>query len=113
MLRKRDKGIHRNPKSVDPISSSEEFNLRNTGGHSYLITTQEKYMMMSKILAWSSMLLTLIMLFHTWVDYQDYIQTPVNSAPFSVNLLVKGLTYGTTIVICLVLARVCARKAER
>lgn len=86
--------------------------MRNTSGHPYLITTQEKYRMVSKILAWFSMLLTVIMLFHSWSDYQDYIQMPVNSAPFSLNLLVKGLTYGTTIVIALVLARVCARKAD-
>lgn len=112
MVRTRDTGIHRNRESRDSVSSSEGFNLRNTSGHPYHRTTQEKYKMISKLLAWFSMLLTVIMLFHSWSDYQDYIQMPVNSAPFSVNLLVKGLTYGTTIVIALILARVCARKAE-
>ena len=90
-----------------------EVKLRDSSGYPYLRTTQDKYRMVSTILAWSSMLLIFIMLVHIWFDYQDHIQMNADSAPFTTGLVFKGILYGIPATTGMVLSMFCARKAGR
>lgn len=56
--------------------------------------------------------LLVIMIIHSVIDYKDYLQHPEYSAPFSVNLLIKGITYGIPTIIIFILSIVFKNKAK-
>lgn len=73
---------------------------------------KNRYKIISTLLFWSAVILLVIMIIHSVIDYKDYLQHPEYSAPFSVNLLIKGITYGIPIIISFILSIVFKNKAR-
>lgn len=71
------------------------------------------YKIVSNLFFCFSVLTVVIMLIHSVIDYQDYLQHPEYSAPFSVNLLVKGVTYSIPIIVGFVLYSIFKGKSNR
>ena len=72
---------------------------------------KNKYKIASIILFCFSVLMIAIMVVHTFIDYQDYLQHPEYSAPFSVNLIFKSVIYGIPIIIGFVLSVIFKKNA--
>ena len=72
---------------------------------------KNKYKTVSILFICFSVLMIVIMALNTLIDYQNYLQHPEYSAPFSVNLILKSVTYGIPIIIGLVLSFIFKRKA--
>lgn len=73
---------------------------------------KNKYKITSVLLFCFAVILLVIMIAHSVIDYKDYLQHPEYSAPFSVNLLIKGITYGIPTIISFILSIVFKNKAK-
>lgn len=73
---------------------------------------ENKYKIISTLLFWFSVLLIVIMAIHSVIDYQDYLQHSEYSAPFSVNLLFKGVAYVIPVIIGFILSAIFKNKAS-
>jgi hypothetical protein len=69
-----------------------------------------KYKIMSFLLLCLSIAIIVVMIVHTLSDYQNYLIT-LNSAPFSANLIVKGIFYGIPAAAIFVLSVILGKKA--
>jgi len=65
---------------------------------------KNKYKITSVLSFCFAVILLVIMIIHSMIDYNDYLQHPEYSAPFSVNLLIKGITYGIPTIISFILS---------
>lgn len=74
---------------------------------------KSRYKIASSLLLFFSVIMIVIMVVHSMIDYQDYLQHPEYSAPFSVNLIFKSVTYGIPIIIGLVLSAIFKSKANK
>lgn len=74
---------------------------------------KNKYKIASVLLFCFSLIMIGIMVVHSVIDYQNYLQHPEYSAPFSANLIFKGVTYGIPIIVGLVLSVIFKRKANK
>lgn len=71
---------------------------------------KNKYKIISNLMLYLSVILVAIMIVHSLIDYQDYLQHPEYSAPFSVNLIFKSIIYGIPVVVGLVLSHILKNK---
>jgi len=71
---------------------------------------KNKYKIVSNLMFYLSVLLVAIMVVHSLIDYQDYLQHPEYSAPFSVNLIFKSIIYGIPVVVGLVLSHILKKR---
>ncbi|MDF2883944.1 MAG: hypothetical protein K0R54_4509 [Clostridiaceae bacterium] len=74
---------------------------------------KNKYKIASVLLFWFSMIMTVIMAIYILIDYQNYLKHPEYSAPFSVNLILIGITYGIPIIIGFVVSIIFKKKAVK
>lgn len=74
---------------------------------------KNKYKIASVLLFWFSMIMTVIMVIYILIDYQNYLKHPEYSAPFSVNLILIGITYGIPIIIGFVVSIIFKKKAVK
>lgn len=74
---------------------------------------KNKYKIASVLLFWFSMIMTVIMVIYILIDYQNYLKHPEYSAPFSVNLILIGTTYGIPIIIGFVVSIIFKKKAVK
>jgi len=72
---------------------------------------KNRYKTISVLLFCISILLVLIMVAHSLIDYQNYLQHPEYSSPFSVNLIFKSIIYGIPIIVGFVLSVMIKRKS--
>ncbi|GFZ33173.1 hypothetical protein CSC2_36990 [Clostridium zeae] len=74
---------------------------------------KNKYKTASVLFIYFSILLIITMLTTTLLEYQNYLQHPEYSTPFSVNLMIKSVTYGIPAIVGLVLSVIFNKKAIR
>jgi len=74
---------------------------------------KNKYKIVSFLLFCFSVLMIVIMVVHSIIDYGNYLQHPEYSAPFSVNLIGKSVIYGIPVVVGLVLSVIFKRVAVK
>ncbi|MFL0270151.1 hypothetical protein [Candidatus Clostridium radicumherbarum] len=72
---------------------------------------KNKYKITSALLFYFSIMMTVFSVIYSLTDYQHYLQHPEYSAPFSVNLIFKSVTYGIPIIIGFVLSFIFKSKA--
>ncbi|GFP75482.1 hypothetical protein [Clostridium fungisolvens] len=71
---------------------------------------KNKYKTASVLFSCFSVFLIIAMLTTTLIDYQNFLQHPEYSTPFSLNLVFKSVTYGVPTVASLVLSFIFKKK---
>ena len=74
---------------------------------------KNKYKLASILLFCLSVILIVIMVIRSVIDYRIYLQHPEYSAPFSAYLTVNSVTYGIPIIVGLVLSYILKNKSKR
>ncbi|KQL54439.1 hypothetical protein AN964_13670 [Heyndrickxia shackletonii] len=72
-----------------------------------------KYKIASNLFFTLSVLLIVIMLLKSYIEYQNFVKHPEWSAPFSTHLLVLVVTYLFPIIIALILAYIFKYKVNK
>lgn len=65
---------------------------------------KNKYKTASKALFYFSIVIIVIMVVHSIIEYQHYLQHPEYSAPFSMYMIFKFITYGIPISVVFMLS---------
>jgi heme/copper-type cytochrome/quinol oxidase subunit 2 len=60
-----------------------------------------------------TVILVVIMVIHSLIDYQNYLQHPEFSAPFATYMIVNSVIYGIPIIICWGLSYILNNKSNR